>query len=345
MTTPAITCTGTMRLIDGDLTIRWDNPPPPKAGIYEILLPNPVPRLRGSSRTLYIGRSNDLKSRLSQVETWAHGVTKRVDAVLRNGAAWGPTDERVCTVVARVTPAAGSDPELEEVRRLSTFEHEHCELPPLNRSAPGDFAFLALQRIMKGIADQVKTLKGVKSVKVQKPWDHEGDGYTLVELVWNRAVRLALVWVWPESWGGAKHRPDWWPGDERMPFRHQALYLCVEEEWGPNGRVGVKPGQLWCREREGDDPMLVHVQPIPLPGSLIDNPTDAFLALLAAGRLGQDGPELGDDQTMSQVLRVIWADISDRIGEVVRLDQATTRAADAQLAKTGAAGAPIGDKG
>lgn len=337
MTQTAETYTASIRIVGGELkVVDWEPPPQAKAGIYEIFLPHPIPRLRGTSRTLYIGRSINLKARLSQLENWEHGVTSRVDAVLRDGEVWSEAAERVCTVIARVTPEASSDPELEEIRLLTAFEREHCELPPLNRSAPGRFGFLVLQRLIMGIADQLSALRGVKAVQVRKPWDHEAEGITHVEFAWRRADRLALAWVWPESWSGAKHRPEWWPDDARMPFRHEALFLHVDEDWNPYGRTPVKPGQLWCRQRRKEDPWLMHVQPIALPGALLDHPTEAFLALLAKGRLGEGGPVLKAEHTMSQALRAVWADLEERLGEAAKsAGEAATaeRVAAAYLAK------------
>jgi hypothetical protein len=311
----------TLTASDSVLDVVWHGPEPKGPGVYEIRLPFAVPRLCGETATLYIGRSRRLEHRLAGFKSGEHSAARRLLEVLRGGSVWPADAPRACALVAMQLDAAESDPELEEVRRIAAFQRAHCELPPLNRSAPGDFGLLALRRIAAGVAERLHDLKGLtkKTLRVGDAWDREDEGIGYVPILFRGVEQVRLAWTWPAASGGSAHRPEWWPATDRLEFKRNAVYLFAARGWDPFGHAAVTPSKAWCAAEDDDadaDAWVCHVTPHVLAEGMFAEPTPSMLALLAEGRIADGLKPLQVNATMSEALRSVWKGLGERLADL-----------------------------
>lgn len=96
-------------------------------GIYEIGITKPVPRLKGATRTLYIGCSEkrDLRARIQGLlrPRGRHIARKRLQRV---------RDELSETLWIRTQVTGIGEAKDREKARIEEFEQDHLELPPCN---------------------------------------------------------------------------------------------------------------------------------------------------------------------------------------------------------------------
>jgi hypothetical protein len=296
----------------GTPQIAWDGdqPPPDQPGVYELSAPHPLPRIRGESATLYVGRSSDVGHRTAQIGALTHGISDRLARIFDGGARFwpegGPRE-------LRITAERVDDPELDELRRLHRFERAHGELPPLNRSSAGDPRLFLIRRVATALVELLHTVNGfgARSLRVSEVRHDEAEQITYANISYRRVVRAQVAWAWPRGAGEADW-PEWWPAERRAAA--EALHLFVVEAWGPVGLGASRWSEPWPRVRSEETPgWLMHTRSIPLAAARLDAVPDHELSRWSLEALTKDLPSVAGEPTITAALARAWAHLHPRI--------------------------------
>lgn len=276
----------------GKVELAWADggEPDEVPGVYSITSERPFRRLRGTTSTLYIGQTTNLRQRMRTLGSEAHDVALRLYLA------------EVAPVKIHAVPRA--DPALDEALSLHKFEQAHGELPPLNRSGTTHLVSMVLKRIATRLAQRLRQLQGLgeRNVRRMKAVDSFTEGWTAVDIFAQGKPRVRVIWFWPAAYGGDTP-PAWWPLPKDRCLDH--AYVMLDRDWTMPNVSNLATSRLWAvavdrRERR----WLVHRTWLYLPLKGLENLNDDQMACLAEA---EPLDHLSRDALIGDVFRHPWA--------------------------------------